>query len=276
MDAIAAAGDRGIGMDWGYKAMLTTVTVALVLLVAQTFGRRLAGMLAGLPVITAPALLWIAAEQGAAFAARAAVGSIAACGVMAVFALTYERLSRRYGPVVTLAASLAVGGLMAMPAARLDVHPVGAIVLTGVLCTVVVLLLPRPGTQAGQARRMRGEIAVTAVAAGVVSVGVALGARQLGPYWSGLLAALPIISAAALVTQHLTAPHEDIQRFLRGYVAGLIGKAAFALAFAWAVVAIGSPLAVAAGLIVGMAVTAGTTRGLNRLDARTTALLARG
>lgn len=275
MGAIEAADDWGMGMDWGYKAMLTTVTVALVPLVAQTFGRRLAGMLAGLPVITAPALLWIAAEQGAAFAARAAVGSIAACGVMAVFALTYERLSRRHGPLVTLTASLAAGGLMAMPAALL-VHPVSAIVMTGVLCTAAVLLLPRPGGQAGQARRMRGEIAVTAMAAGAVSVGVALGARELGAYWSGLLAALPIISAATLVTQHLTAPHEDIQRFLRGYVAGLIGKAAFALAFAWAVVEIGSPLALAAGLIVGMAVTFGTTRGLSRLDEHTAAQLARG
>jgi hypothetical protein len=256
-------------MDWGYKAMLTTVTVALVLLVAQTVGRRLAGMLAGLPVITAPALLWIAAEHGAAFAARSAVGSIVACGVMAVFALTYERLSRRLGPALTLAGSLFVGGLLAMPMALLDGHPVRAIVLTGVLCTVVVLLLPRNRVQTGQARRMRGEIAFTAVAAGVISVGVSLGARQFGPYWAGLLAALPVISAAALVTQHLTATHEDIQRFLRGYVAGLIGKAAFALGFAAVAVQIGAPLAIAAALAAGVAVTFATTHALNRLDGQT-------
>ena len=44
-------------MDWGYKAVLTAITVALVLLVAQALGRRLAGLLAGLPIVTAPALL---------------------------------------------------------------------------------------------------------------------------------------------------------------------------------------------------------------------------
>lgn len=256
-------------MDWGYKAMLTTVTVALVLLVAQTVGRRLAGMLAGLPVITAPALLWIAAEQGAAFAARCAVGSIAACGLMALFAFTYERLSRRFGVVISLAGSLAVGGLIAMPMALLSGHPLRAIALSGVLCAVVIVLLPRTQAQAGQARRMRGEIAFTAVAAGLISVVVSLGARDLGPYWSGLLAALPIISATALVTQHLTATHADIQRFLRGYVAGLIGKAAFALAFAAAVVQLGGGLAVAAALAIGVAVTVATTRGLRRLEERT-------
>jgi uncharacterized membrane protein (GlpM family) len=261
-------------MDWGYKAMLTTVTVALVLLVAQTMGRRLAGMLAGLPVITAPALLWIAAEQGAAFAARSAVGSIAACGLMAVFALTYERLSRRFGAAISLAGSLAVGGLAAMPMALLAGHPVRAIVLTGTICTLVVLLLPRASAQAGQARRMRGEIALTAVAAGGISVLVSLCARELGPYWSGLLAALPIISATALVTQHLTASHAEIERFLRGYVAGLIGKAAFALAFAAVVVQVGGALAVAAALAIGVAVTAATTRGLHRLEERTAGRLA--
>jgi hypothetical protein len=275
MDAIAAAGDRETAMDWGYKAMLTTVTVALVLLVAQTFGRRLAGMLAGLPIITAPALLWIAAEQGAAFAARAAVGSIAACGLMAVFALAYERLSRRFGPVATLAGSLAVGGLIAMPMALLEGHPVRAVVLTGVLCTIVVLLLPRPASPCGQARRIRGEIAFTAAAAGLISVAVSVGARELGPYWSGLLAALPVISAVVLVSQHLTAPHADIQRFLRGYVAGLIGKAAFAIAFAAAVVTTGAPLAILTALVLGLGVTFATTQGLRRLDEHTDAQLAR-
>lgn len=254
-------------MDWGYKAMLTTVTVALVLVVAQTMGRRLAGMLAGLPVITAPALLWIAAEQGAGFAARCAVGSIAACGVMAVFALTYERLSRRLGPGLTLLLSLAVGALIAMPMTLLGDRPLRAITLTAVLCGAVILLLPI-AARADQMRRIRGEIAFTAVAAGAVSVMVSLGARELGPFWSGLLASLPIISVAALVTQHLAAKHDSIQRFLRGYVVGLVGKAVFALAFAASVVQIGAPLAVTAALAIGLGAALCAAHGLSLLEQR--------
>jgi hypothetical protein len=102
----------------------------------------------------------------------------------------------------------------------------------------------------------------------VISVVVSLGAREFGPFWSGLLASLPIISAAALVTQHLTATHEDIQRFLRGYVAGLIGKAVFAVAFAAVVVHIGAPVAVVVALVVGVAVTFCTTHALKRMEAR--------
>ena len=44
-------------MDLGYRAMLTTPTVALLLTVRQLFGRRVAGLLAGLPTLTGPALL---------------------------------------------------------------------------------------------------------------------------------------------------------------------------------------------------------------------------
>lgn len=254
-------------MDWGYKAMLTTVTVALVLVVAQTLGRRLAGMLAGMPVITAPALLWIAAEQGAAFAARSAVGSIAACGVMAIFALTYERLSRRLGPGSTLLISLTVGALIAMPMTLLGDRPWGASALTAVLCGAVILLLPI-AARADPMRRMRGEVAFTAVAAGAVSVTVSLGAPELGPFWSGLLASLPIISVAALVTQHLDARNESIPRFLRGYVVGLFGKAVFALTVAASVVQIGAPLAVTAALAIGLGVTLCAAHGLSLLEQR--------
>lgn len=259
---------QGAAMDWGYKAMLTAVTVALVLVLAQTIGRRLAGALAGLPVTTAPALLWIGMEQGPAFAAASAVGSIAACGVVAVFALAYERLSRRLGPAATLLASLAAAAFAALPGATLAGHPLRALLAAGTVCTLVLLLLPSGGPRAGQARRIRADIAVTAVVAGLTSAAVSVGASALGPFWAGLLASLPVIGAATLVAQHVRAPHEDIQRFLRGYVAGLLGKAVFASAFASAVVAIGAPLAMALALLVGATATFCAANGLTLLERR--------
>jgi uncharacterized membrane protein (GlpM family) len=258
-------------MDWGYKAMLTTVTVALVLLVAQTFGRRLAGLIAGLPVITAPALVWLASEHGAAFAARTAVGSITACGLMALFALVYERISRRRGPAASLGAGAAVVGLVAAPAAALAGHPLRALAFTLLCCAVATALLPASRSDAVPARRRRGDIAYTAVMAGLVSVVATLVARTAGPFWAGVTAALPVISAAALVHQHLTASHDDIRRFLRGYVAGLSGKAVFALVFAAAVIGIGAPAAVAVAVVAGVAVSLAAVRGLSWFEARRTA-----
>src|SRR5687768_17128769 len=97
-------------MDWDGKALTTMVLVALLLIAGRCFGRRTAGMLAGLPTVTGPALLWLSLDHGAAYAVDAAIGSVAACAVCALFALAYERASRHAGivvaPLVATAASL--------------------------------------------------------------------------------------------------------------------------------------------------------------------------
>ncbi|MFN7344656.1 MAG: hypothetical protein ACK5VO_02545, partial [Betaproteobacteria bacterium] len=73
---------------------------------------------------------------------------------------------------------------------------------------------------------------------------------------------------AALLHQHLTASHQDIQRFLRGYVAGLFGNALFALAFAATAVQLGATAALAGALAFGLAATVGLVRTLDWMELR--------
>ena len=254
-------------MDWSYKAMLTAVTVAAVLMAAQFFGRRLAGLLAGLPVIAAPALLWIASEHGASYAARCAVGSICACGAAAVFALAYERLARRGGPLASLAGALAAGGIVALALAAAAVTVASALAATGALCALAVLRLPVAPAAARPAQRLRHETILTAVTAGVASATITLLSTQFGEFWSGLLASMPVISASALVHQHLTTTHADRQRFLRGYASGLIGKAAFAATFALAAPSRGALPAMGAAVAVGLSVAMVATRAARQAEA---------
>jgi hypothetical protein len=239
-------------MDWGYKAMLTAVTVAAVLMVAQLFGRRLAGMLAGLPVITAPALLWLAHERGAAFAAASAVGSVAACGAAALFALAYARLAGRCGPVASLVGSLSIGGGVAMLLSLLAGNAWAALGVTALACTLVLRLLPRSPVPTANAARPRAQIWPVAIIAGAMCALIGLVAAQVGPYWSGLLASLPIISACALIHQHVSAQPDDVHRFLRGYVTGLGAKTLFAAAFAWLVLWLPAAVAMLLALVLAL------------------------
>jgi hypothetical protein len=257
-------------MDWGYKAVLTAMTVAAVLMTAQLFGRRLAGLIAGLPVIAAPSLLWIAAEQGAAFAARCAVGSVAACGAAAVFALIYERMARRHGVTASMAAALSGGGVVALSLALMTGGEQGlpiVLIATAALCAAALIKLPAAAATARSPRRLRGELWLTAALAGGVSALVALWSPLLGPFWSGLLASLPVISSAALIYQHLNTPHEDRQRFLRGYATGLVGKAAFAVVFGVGATQLGSALAMALAGATAVAVSLGLIRFMRPLEA---------
>lgn len=250
-------------MDWGYKAVLTAMTVAAVLMTARLFGRRVAGLVAGLPVITAPSLLWLALEQGAAYAAHCAIGSVAACGAAAVFAVTYERAARRHGPLLTLALALAGGGAVALLLAPLTAGSFGlsiALLSAFALGVFALRALPAAPTGAQPLPPLRGQLLLTAALAGAVSAVLAAAAPWLGAFWAGLLAGLPIISCAVLLHQHLTASHGDRQRFLQGYTSGLLGKTAFAGVFASAAVSLGPTMAMATAVTVGIAAALAVTR----------------
>jgi hypothetical protein len=76
-------------MEWLAKAALSAAAVGALLFIAQRFGRRAAGLMTGLPTVTAPALGWLGLEHGAGFALLAAEAGVAAGALCAVFAWTY-------------------------------------------------------------------------------------------------------------------------------------------------------------------------------------------
>jgi hypothetical protein len=238
-------------MDWLYKAMLTAAVVAAVMMAARLAGRVAAGWLAGLPVITMPALLWLAHEQGASFAAASAVGSLAACSAAALFALTFERVSRRRGAAGALGAGLAVLALAAVALQPLDGHPLAALAAAAATSILTARVARREAAQGGWVRPLRGEPWLSAAAAGGIAAGISLLALRLGPYWSGLLATLPIISACALVhLQHAGTPG-DVTRFVAGYAPGLLAKTLFLFVFALFAPSQGAPVATLLGLAAG-------------------------
>ena len=252
-------GQGGALMDWTCKAMLTTATVALLLTVARLFGRRVAGLLAGMPTVTAPALVWLAVEFGADFAAQAAAGSVAACGLCALFALGYERASRHMGPWTALAAACASGIVLAGPAQAMRLHLGASLFLAITLCLLVLALLPTGRRETKPQRPLRGELLITAGAAGLVTALASVLAPHVGAFWAGVLASPPLVAAAVVVNLHVVHGRNSTQGFLRGYVAGLIGRAFFGATFALAVVTAGMHwtllAATSAGCIVIFVVT---------------------
>ena len=250
-------------MDWLYKALLTATTVALLLTVAQLWGRRLAGLLTGLPTITAPALLWLAHAQGterAAEAGRGALGSIAVC---AVFALTYAVASRRAGP----ACSLLVAGLAGLVPVALFWHwRPGLLVIVALAMLVcaacagrvaaasTALAAPMPLRTLGQGPGVALQAAVSGAISGVVSAW----GNEMGAYAAGALSSLPIVAAAVVVWLHAVAGSGSTAPFLHGYLDGLQGRTVFVALFCVAVVPLGAGAALAlaaAGLAAFLSLT---------------------
>ena len=248
-------------MDWMGKAVLTAAIVAMLLAASMRFGRRGAGLLAGLPTVTGPALWWLAAENGHDYAGQAAIGSVAACALCALFALVYERASRRMGALAALALACAATLLPAPALQALSGHLGPALAIAAFAAAGACALMSDARADAAaptRPQRDRGghDIVVTALVAGTVSGGVAWAAPAIGPFWAGVLASPPLVAAAIAVHEHASEGHGTAQRFLHGYVAGLIGRAAFGAGFAMLVAPLGAPTATLVAAAVGCACAA--------------------
>jgi hypothetical protein len=220
-------------MDWFFKAALTAATVLLVMLAARRGGRRWAGVVAALPTITAPTLAWIVHEDGVNFAVSAAVGSTAACGMLAVFALVYARAAQHRRATVALVCGLGAALAMALPAFMASGHLIDALALAITCCVLALAAMPKHGTDmTPRHRSLRSMLILAAVAGGLAALAAAIG-PSVGGFATGLLASLPLITGSVAMFEHTACGHCAATHFLRGYVGGLFGKAAFGAVFAW-------------------------------------------
>jgi len=218
-------------MDWLFKAVLSAGVVLLVMVAAQEGSRRWAGMVAALPTITAPTLAWLAHKEGVAFAISAAIGSVAACAMLAVFALGYARVAR-YGIAVALICGLGGALAMALPAEAASAHLTCALALALGSCAIAFAAMPSLGADLVSRQRSSRSMLLVAVTAGGFTALAATIGPSMGGFATGLLSSLPLITGSVAIAEHTACGHRAATHFLRGYVGGLFGKAAFGAVFA--------------------------------------------
>lgn len=238
-------------MDWFFKAVLTTGAVLLVMTVARRCGPRLAGAMAALPTVTAPALGWLGHDRGVEMAIAASIASVSVCAMLAAFAFGYVVAARRAGPIVALACGLAAAASLALPAMAVGGDLGRALLLAFVCCAAVCAALsagPAAGCDASAAPMPCSSRDTTFVAAttGVLAALVATFGPAFGGFATGLLASLPLISGGIAVTAHVAGGRRAATDFLRGYVWGLFGKMVFGTVFAL----LARPLGIAPALLL--------------------------
>ena len=251
----AAAFDILALADVATRAGATIALVALLLLATRRFGSRAAGVLAGLPLTTVPALAWIGFERGSAVAAQVAIGSVAGCALVPVFVVAYGRAARRLPPLPTLAVSLvALAGAVAL-ALHADIGLLPGCVLTLAGCGVAAPGVRQPAAgSVGRPEASRTLIALTAISAGLVSSLIASVSVRLNPQLVGMLAAMPIVGVATVTIEHASNGAASATSFLRGYLASLLVKMVFGAVFAALVGRSGVCGALAAALLMSLAV----------------------
>jgi hypothetical protein len=232
-------------MDWMFKAVLAAATVLIVMAVARRCGRRAAGVAAALPTITAPTLAWLIHERGAGFAVSAAIASVSACAMLACFSIGYVLASRQGGKACALLGGLAGAMALAWPAFGASTHLGDALTLALSCSALALISIPRSAHEAVARPLSHRALACAALAAGSLTAWAATAAPALGSFATGLLASLPVVSAAVAMVEHAHGGHRAAANFLHGYAWGLFGKAAFGTVFVLLAPQIGAAAALA-------------------------------
>jgi len=247
------------------KLSLTPVLIGGASLAARRWGPSIGGWLVALPLTSGPVTFYLALDQGNAFAAGAAKGSIAGLLGDATFALAYGLVARRAGWPVSVACGFAAFGLTALamqpvlPAPALLVFVVVAAAM--VLCLALAVPAP-PGSDAAPAPAW--DIPARMVVGTGIVLAITAAAETLGPSLSGLLAAFPVyVTVLAVFAHHLEGPGSAIH-VVRGLQMGLFGTIVFFLVINSTIEPLGIGAAFGTGLFAVVLVQTASLRLLRR------------
>jgi hypothetical protein len=240
------------------KLTLVPLFLAIISLAGKRFGPSFAGWLAGLPVVVGPILFLLSLEQGAEFASRAAISTLASVSTVIAFGVAYAwaaRLSNsKYGWVVATACGLISWFVAALIISRVPFTLIGAAAVAIASLLIAPILYP-PQPTISTASKLPATELLARMAAGAALTLVVTGAAQtFGAAWSGIAALAPLLSPILAIFTHRRSGSAHAIALFRGLVRGLYALATFCFVLAWQIIEIGIArafmLAITAALVV--------------------------
>lgn len=209
------------------KVTLMPLVMGIVTLASRKWGHQLGGLIASMPWIAGPILLFFILEQGVAFGIRSVPGILTGVISLIFFCYTYAQLSRRFHWLVCILTSYLVYVLTASLVQQINVPLIALYGLTLVCIGGVLGVFPAPAVHNVQPRRIPYDLLIRMVVATLFVILITGLAHVLGPTWSGILTPFPIItSILAIFTHYLQGSNASILA-LRGLVSGLFGFTTF-------------------------------------------------
>jgi hypothetical protein len=247
-------------MTLALKIVITPALIAIATLAGRRWGPSISGWLVGLPFTSGPVSLFLAFEQGTAFAASAAAGSIAGAAAASLFAVVYAGLARRVAWPMTLAGASAVFlvciALIRMLPLTSDLPlPFGALYIATLAAAVAAIAIVRPkATATPAAAAPRWDLPARMITATALVLVITTAAPLLGPQLTGLITTYPIYASVLAAFAHAQRGPEAATLVVRGLCFGLLAFASFFFAIGALVDRLGIVVAFAAAIAAALAV----------------------
>lgn len=209
------------------KVTLMPFVIGLVTLVSRKWGNKAGGLIASLPWIAGPILLFLILEQGKAFGIRAVPGVLIGIASLIGFCLSYAWLSPRLAGIWTLLVSYVVFVLIALLFTSINLALVPCYILIMISVVLALRFFPVPAVGESTGKRLPYDVLIRMVVATLFVIGITGLAAMLGPTWSGILTPFPIITSILAVFTHYLQGSSAAITTLRGIVMGLFGFTTF-------------------------------------------------
>jgi uncharacterized membrane protein (GlpM family) len=250
------------------KLLLVPAFLAVISFAGRRWGPGVAGWLGGFPSLTGPVLFFLAIERGPAFTAQAAVLSLSAVFSAVSFGVAYAWACRRLPWHGALGCGYAAWFAAAY---ALTIVPQTLAWAAGIAAATLAIA-PRafPRAQgAWGAQSLPAQELLLRMAAGAAMVLAVTGAAEaLGPAWTGLFAAFPVMSTVLAVFSHRANGPGFVVAMLRAMIGGFYAYATYCLCVALLLGPWGIAAAIGTAVLAAVAVQGAAKAIVTRLEAR--------
>lgn len=211
------------------KLFLAPMLIGLVSIASRRWGPGVGGWLVGLPLTSAPVILFLAIDQGTAFASSAAQNTMLGIMSVASFCLVYCWFSFRFGCSICILAGwgafFAFTFILEGTALPLSLSFVGVIAFLA----LVLILMPKNQMKGITINPPLWDTPLRMLVATAFVLVLTGTAAILGPQLSGLLTPFPMFATVLGVFTHRFQGASSARRLLHGVVAGSFTFAIFFL-----------------------------------------------
>jgi hypothetical protein len=235
------------------KVVLAAAVIVGATWATRRWGEAVGGWIAGLPLTSGPVSLFLAMEQGPAFAARAAQSTLLALTGVAAFCVVYAASCGR-SVLVAITTALGAFGITCWILSHVTSAFGTSLAITLAALTVATTATRAPRNPPELAEPPAWDLPCRVVVAVVLTIALTAAAARVGPDVSGTISPAPIVALVLATSARLRGGPDAARRVLHGVAVGSFGFSAFFVVVAtfltWAGVPLTYLCAIGAALVV--------------------------
>ncbi|HEX4178251.1 MAG TPA: hypothetical protein VHY57_07420 [Rhizomicrobium sp.] len=208
---------------------LTIVPLGLLVfgIVERLHGPRVAGWLAGFPIVGGPLLLFVTLDHGMVFGGQAALGAYFGLVPWVAFTMTYAFCSRRLNWLWCTSLGFAIWTLVALLALQmqdwsrwLEIVPLAAFLSA-------LFVYPRAAPSDEEREHVWWGLPARMIAGTALTVLITQFSGAMGSRWSGIFSTFPVMGSIICISSHLQYGRHAVQEAVAGMTMGLASVGTF-------------------------------------------------